>query len=813
MAKPYIRKLIGRITLASALIAMNAFAAPAPEVAKLSLNWRPLEVQGEQTRAALTLTNTGEAPLGLAGWSLYLSSISAIEPSQPGDGVDINAVAGPLYRLRPAAGQGALAPGASVVFYLEYPEIMVMTDKAPAGPYLVYDDAPGLGVPVKDYQASPLSRAAQVAGAPAGFASAVTPEALYARYADTADIALADLPPVFPLPLSYQYGEGRLNIAGGVKVHASTALAAEVGFARDLLRTGGVPETEKVSLVLTTGPVKGQTSPEAYHLSIDSKGSIQISGASAAGVYYGLQSLRQMIGDDAADLRVVEITDAPRFAYRGLLIDVARNFQSRDKVLEVIDLMARYKLNTLHLHLTDDEGWRIEIPQLPELTSVGAVRGVCVPGDCLPSAYGSGPDVADPHGSGYYTGADYMAILQYAQAHHVEVIPEIEMPGHARAAVMAMAARARRLEAVGDPHAQDYRLNDQSDQSVYHSAQGYSDNVINPGLESVYRFIDTVAGELVALHRQAGVPLRTLQVGGDELADGAWEGSPQAQKAMAGGVTADLWENYYSRVIAILGRYDVKAAGWEELGERKTRSGGETRMTINPQFIGKLHNLYVWNNLGGSEDLAYRLANAGYDVVLAPATNLYFDMAYNRDAAEYGHNWAAYTDLEDVYGFDPLHMTGTDAAGTTGLTAVGQTHVSGLEGTMFSETMRASWRIDYMLMPRMLGLAERAWSSGQTTGGWSVFANQLGKRVLPALDRDRPDLAYRLPPPGLHVADGQVWTNAQMPGLSLRYTTDGSVPTVDSPLVTGAITDKGTVTVSAFSRTGRASRPSKIVNP
>lgn len=114
------------MTFASALVAMNAFAAPVPEASRLSLNWRPQEVHGEQTRAALTLTNTGEAPLALSGWSLYLSSISGIEPSQPGDGADISMVAGPLYRLRPAAGQGALAPGASVIFYLEYPEIMVI---------------------------------------------------------------------------------------------------------------------------------------------------------------------------------------------------------------------------------------------------------------------------------------------------------------------------------------------------------------------------------------------------------------------------------------------------------------------------------------------------------------------------------------------------------------------------------------------------------------------------------------------------------------------------------------------------------------
>src|SRR2546430_6711112 len=183
------------------------------------------------------------------------------------------------------------------------------------------------------------------------------------------------------------------------------------------------------------------------------------------------------------------------------MLDVARNFHPKAAVLRTLDLIARYKVNVFHLHLTDDEGWRIEMPSLPELTAVGARRGHTLDsGTHLPPAFGSGPDVDRTWGSAFYSRADYVEILRYAAARHIEVIPEIEMPGHARAAIKSMEAN------------QQYRLNDPDDRSVYSSAQGYHDNVMNPALESTYHFIERVVGELVAMHREAGVPLRHIYI-------------------------------------------------------------------------------------------------------------------------------------------------------------------------------------------------------------------------------------------------------------------------------------------------------------
>jgi hexosaminidase len=422
---------------------------------------------------------------------------------------------------------------------------------------------------------------------------------------------------------------------------------------------------------------------------------------------------------------------------------------------------------------------------------------------------------ADAHGSGYYSRADYLEILRYAAARHIEVIPEIEMPGHARAAVRAMEARYLRMKAAGQPGADNYLLNDLDDRSQYRSAQYYGDNVINPGLESSYTFIEHVVKQVAALHREAGVPLRTLHVGGDELAAGAWEKSPRSRSLMARHrlkTVADLWDHFYDRVDVILRKQGIATSGWEELGTRK--------LVPNPRFAQRGFKLYVWNNVGQAADLGYRLANAGYDVVLAPATRLYLDMSHNKNPDEPGVDWAAQFDLDTVYDFVPLDPS---------LSGSGKRHILGLEAALWTETVRDPALIDYLLMPRLLAMAERAWAADPAWAGetdparaaalrrtaWSGFVNVLGQRVLPRLDLERSavgPVAYRIAPPGLRREAGKVAANHALPGLALRYTSDGSEPHAASPLVQGAIADKGVIQVAAFDRNGRRGRIARIDN-
>ncbi|WP_373999896.1 family 20 glycosylhydrolase [Massilia sp. AB1] len=810
--------------------AVPAVVSPA-NGARMQLRWemqrKPADQQLPQggSPARFILTNSDRQPLPAAGWSLYFTGIDRMPVGVRSNGLVLEQVAGGLFRLRPAAEFKGLAPGQTLEFAYRHRDAVFMPSRSPSGPYLVYDAAPDAGVPLP-YTVATLTEPAQ-RGKTGSPHSEVTPEDTYWRNARAELLPAAKLPPVLPTPLRLEPGAGRLPLAGRPTINASAALASEAALARSLfpatLAAGGGPQ-----LRLRVGAVEGQASLEAYRLAISTSGGIDIVGNSAAGVAYGLQTLRDLMplpGAVAPDLPELTIVDAPRFGYRGFMLDVARNFHGKETVFKWLDLMARFKLNKFHFHLTDDEGWRIEIAGLPELTTIGAVRGHSAkPGVRLDPAYGSGPDPRDPHGSGHYTREDYMEIVRYAQARHIEVIPEIEMPGHARAAVQAMEARYRRLKAAGSRDAARYLLNDLDDRSEYVSAQLFNDNVINPGLESSYTFIERVVKEIAALHREAGAPLKTIHMGGDELANGAWEQSPASHAMMRRHgleTSADLWDYFYDRVDAIVRKHGMVTSGWEELAARKTTLDGGSKLIPNPRFTRNGFIAYVWNNTVGAEDLAYRLANAGYDIVLTPVTRMYFDMARNANPEEHGVNWGGYVELDTVYDFIPFDIMkdAPEAArvGKDRLTDYGKRRVRGIQANLFSETARDPARIDYLVMPRLAALAERAWAADPEWAGaadpvkaavlhrsaWSGFVNALGQRVLPRLDLEGGALAYRIAPPGLVLDSGKVLANHVLPGMMLRYTSDGSEPTAASTPVTGPIAERGTIRVAAFDRTGR----------
>jgi hexosaminidase len=826
----------------TAVIAVAGYVSPAPGQTGLQLRWELVEdVFGDvsprgASRVAFTLTNGGAAVLPASGWAIYFNTMARPAAVLAG-GVSLEFIHGDYFRLVPGPGFRNLGPGESArVEYLTR-NLVSNIGQAPSGPYIVFTSDPTKGHPV-DYVVVPFARPPQQGRDP----RVISPEAQYAANEILRDVPPDDLPLAFPTPLQVTRGPGRLRLVDVPAVSAPPALAAEASLVRKYLGGALTPRARASSrqpeFRLTIGAVSGQDSPEAYELVIDATG-VRLTGQSAAGVFYGIQTIRSLLPAARADelsLPALRIVDAPRFEYRGLMLDVARNFQPKETVLFVLELMARYKLNTLHFHLTDDEGWRLAIPALPELTAVGARRGHAAdPHRMLEPAYGSGPDPDRPFGSGFYTRSDYIEILRSARALRIDVIPEIEMPGHARAAIKAMEARFHTLQAAGDAAAAGrFRLIDPGDRSVYVSAQQYRDNVMNPALESTYAFIDTVVGDIARMHREAGAPLTHLHAGGDEVPAGVWELSPAAQtyrqdQALAS--VRDLWFPFYARVERILASHGATPAGWEEIAIREARAGGQRESVPNPQFANRNWLVYVWNNLpgGGAEDLAYRLANGGYRVVLTPVTNLYFDLAYNKNPEERGLNWGGYVDVDKPYQFIPLDYYRSmrddrfgnplDKAVFTGkarLSAAGQRNIVGIQGNLWSETLGMEGRLDAMLLPKLFGLAERAWAPDPDWAGeaddaatryreaWSTFASVIGTREIPRLLLERPGLRYRIPTPGLRVtSEGNVLANLQLPGFVLRYTTDGSEPTVASPAVRGPIRASGPVTVAAFDATGR----------
>ena len=227
-------------------------------------------------------------------------------------------------------------------------------------------------------------------------------------------------------------------------------------------------------------------------------------------------------------LEAMSIQDYPDLLYRGQMLDIARNYTTVDHLKKLIDILSSYKLNVLQFHFSDDEGWRLEIPGLEELTAIGSRRGHTTDEkDWLYPAYDGGYDpYAATSGNGYYTREEFIDLLRYAAERHVQVIPEIESPGHARAAIVAMNVRYKKYIDTDPEKAKEYLLSDLQDTSRYVSAQAYTDNVMNVALPSTYRFMEKVIQEIVAMYKEAGAPLTTIHLGGDEVAKGAWMGSP-----------------------------------------------------------------------------------------------------------------------------------------------------------------------------------------------------------------------------------------------------------------------------------------------
>lgn len=553
--------------------------------------------------------------------------------------------------------------------------------------------------------------------------------------------------------------------------------------------------------------------------------------------------MRQLLAPGSGVLPTGRVADAPRFGYRGMMLDVARHFASKETVMRLLDCMALYKLNRFHFHLTDDEGWRFAVPELPELTEIGARRGIPSEGRaCLPPSFGSGADVQRSAGTGHYSADDFIAILRYAHARHIEVIPEFNLPGHARAALVAMRARHDRLRAAGDIEgAERYLLDDAGDKSNYESVQLWHDNVICLALPSVDRFIDTVVTELVALYRAADVPLRMVHMGGDEVPAGAWLRSPRCRALMAErGWTSigSLRADFVGRCRDILARHSLVFAGWEETVLEHARVDGRERLMPNPRFAASRFHVYAWNNAWGwgQEDCAYRLANAGYDVVLANCANLYFDLAQAKDPEEPGYYWAGFVSARDAFTFCPLDSGATASTEPMGravsaqtladmahLDAAGVSRIAGIQGQLWGENSRTRERIEYLAAPRLIALAERAWASDpgwdaigdgrlraeRIERDWNEFANRLGQRDLARLDAAPLAYGYRLPPPGAVVADDMFRANVALPGLALHYTVDGSEPTARSARYDGPVPIAPAVAafrIATFDTRGRKSR-------
>lgn len=797
-----------------------------------------------RSRSALTLTNTGEATLPATGWKLYFND---------GDPATFDAtvarvmpVNGDLFYISPGPAFKAVPPGGSATVEFLSGKIRSATDYA-AGFYLVFDKQPtrAFAMPLTIDPADQFIQSDR----------RVT-ERIFEQNALIHPVADDKLPKVFPTPVSYQPAGGPFELDGQVPIATDAEFGPEAAYLANALATvlGKKPAIQQQAtgraITLRKNPA---IAPEGYELRINGD-VVRLSASSRAGMFYGIQSLQTLLPSGAqskksgsVSLPGLVVKDAPRFGYRALLLDVARNFQPKTEVLKVLDLMGLYKLNVLHLHFSDDEGWRVEMPSLPELTTVGSKRAH-TPDEstAILPAYGSGPTGNNPAGTGFYSKADYLEILRYANDRHIEVIPEIESPGHARAALRAMDARYNRLLKAGNKaEAERYLLHEWGDKSGYQSVQGFTDNVIDVALPSTYAFMERVVDDLRSMYQEAGAPLKTIHLGGDEVPAGVWTKSPAVARLAAHNPLAasanGLWVYYFGKMAQVLKSRGLFVSGWEEAGLKKVGQNGKSVWVPNSTYAAQNFRVNVWLNSpgSGSEDLSYRMANAGYKVILTAVTHLYLDMAYNPSSGEPGQYWGGYVDLDKPFYFIPYNYLRNLKDDRTGrrldpslikgrvpLTERGRANIVGIEGPLWSETNKSPADLEYKLLPKLLSVAERAWAKDPTWAteadeaksdrlyqqAWSEFIHTVGKRELPRLDEYAGGFQYRIPTAGAKVIGGKLAANVQFPGMTIRYTTDGTEPTLASPVYTEPIGATGSIKLKVFNARNRAGRTVTITN-
>jgi hexosaminidase len=836
-----------------------------PQSAELEVKWElvtNMYLAKNQALAAFTIFNHSKMTFGNSGWEMFFSQLPPtplIDDSvRAAKVVHIN---GDWFKLVPNK-NFSLLPGDSIRINYCGTGFMIKKTDAALGIYFVFYDSNGKEqsiVPVGKQSIAPFTRPEQLKRNQADEVQVPAPESLY-----NDNLPLTLLPKeqqleLIPSPLSIHSGKDQVIFDDSMPICYGEGLEMEAGYlcqklkeltGQDFKQMKGIP-ARLPAISLQTGAAKLKKS-EAYKLTINPKTGIEVQGFDAAGVFYGIQSflatlpVNQFIArEKVIKTNSLQITDSPRFSYRGLQFDMARNFQSKKTILKMLDIMAFYKLNRFLFYFMEDEGWRVEIPGLPELTQIGSARQHGKVNDpFLHPSYGSGPfaNAGEGYGTGWFTSEDFVEMLNYAKERHITVIPVVNFPAHVRSAIKSMEYRYQKLMKEGkETEANEFRLIDPEDTSKYISAQGYHDNVVCVGRESVFHFYDTTVKGLKKMYQQAGLPMEIFHTGGDEVAAGAWNGSPMVNKLLAEHpeIKPDdksLQAYCFSRISSILKSNGVKEiGGWEE---QFLLTGPDGKPTPNFDFVGKGLLPYLWNNMDGAEDLGYKMANAGYNVVLCDVSNFYLDFPYNKDPEEPGNYWSGFLDTKEFYAFAPFDMFKTTTKTPLGrivdtekeykdkvrLKPEARKNILGVQAQIWSETIKGPDMLEYYYLPRLIAFSETAWSperkwetmenkaarDNQITKDWNKIANAMARKELPRLAILNGGYNFRVPMPGAMVKDGMLYANLQFPGLEIRYTIDGSEPTENSMLYIKPVNVSGTVKLKVFVKGGKSSRTSVV---
>jgi hexosaminidase len=574
---------------------------------------------------------------------------------------------------------------------------------------------------------------------------------------------------IIPLPRSVAAYAATYAVPTHIWIAAASPDERNVAsFAADFLRgrgiSAGVASQEAVSVLrLTSAAHDPSLGREGYRLRVGRAG-IVIAANSGAGLYYGLQTLEQLFAPGGGNaIHFVDISDAPAYPYRGIHLDVGRHFFPVWFVEKYIDLAARYKLNMFHWHLTEDQGWRIQIKKYPRLTTVAACRS----GTMIGQDSNSNDRVRY---CGFYTQAQIRNVVAYAKQRYVTIVPEIEMPGHS---IEVLAAYPQLACAPGD-----YRVR---------TTWGVSDDIVCPSERTIH-FYEDVLAEVMALF-----PGPYVHTGGDEAPKAVWKRSQLVRELerryhLKDEDAVQGW--FDTRIESFLHAHGRRMIGWDEI-----LGGNISRSAI----------VMSWRGISGGVVAATR----GNDVIMTPDGPLYLDAGQGDPAFE-PLNIGSLTTLREVYDYDP----GIDA-----LPANSKKHILGAQANLWTEYIATPAYAEYMLLPRMLALAELVWTPIERKD-WDSFVARTGNQYA-RLEAE--GVQFRIPEPtGLQdtvsdVGGLKVTLRSPVPGATMFYTTDGSLPTQSSKRYDNAFAldlEPGqaiVVRVITVLRSGRVSVPARAL--
>lgn len=599
-----------------------------------------------------------------------------------------------------------------------------------------------------------------------GLAACVESDTNSQNDAQTVSVATAEPVkyPLVPAPKQLAPGAGVFTFTEDTRFVAKADGAAEVA---DFFRRFIAPATGLMPDIVETSEVKSGTvefrltdtvsSQEGYSLKVTAD-HILVEAGTPAGLFYGMQTLRQLMPVEIEKqfptnmvdwtIPAVAIQDEPRFEYRGMHLDVSRTFFPPKVIKRYIDFIALHKMNKFHWHLTDNQGWRLEIKKYPKLTGVGATRRETIIGHTIDR-----DKIFDgvQHG-GFYTQDDVRDIVAYAAERHVDVVPEIDIPGHATAMIVAypeLSCVDRKTEVT--------------------RSYGIFLEVLCP-TETTFNFLDGVFAEMSELF-----PYGYFHIGGDEILRDQWEESAAVQAIMQReGIkdTLELQGYFVKEVEKRVAKYGRKIIGWNEILE-----GG-----INPSAV-----IMSWTGVkGGIEG-----AKHGHDVIMTPGTHTYFDQ-YQSLSLDEPMSIHDFTDLEEVYHYEPI---------PTELTAEEAKHIKGSQGQIWSEYIHDMRRIEHAILPRMGALAEVVWSA-KDDRDWQGFQDRLPALFAryEAMDANPSYAIYKPSAHGKLLADGAMEVTLKVGGKQtlIRYTLDGSEPNWQSAIYEKPLVLSDTTTVRAI---------------